>query len=355
MSSNVYVASNNANSTLAGNLTMSFSVYTGQGSRFPVINDAGSDNNEYTKITLHKTDGTKEIVCVVRHDTGTDDFTIGVPGTVVGSTSGRGQEGTSATSWSIGDVVACRPTAAMMEEAVNLGDKISSCDAKTTPVDADAFGISDSAASGAGKKFTWANLRTAIFAYMPTAIAAAASKAAPDDADMLPLYDSAATTTQTKLSWANIKAALVATINTWTAKQIFTGTMKVQQSLEKVTVTAGSPAATANFDWLTQAIQYYTSAGTNNWTLNVRGDGSTSLDSLMATGESITISLWATMTGTPYYSNAMTIDGSSVTPKWLGGVAPSAGDENCINVYAYTITKTGAATFTVIASKTKTT
>ena len=92
MSSLVYVASNNGNSTLAGSLTAlstSFTVYTGQGSRFPVINDGGVDRNQYTKITLQKADGTKETVHVVRHDTGSDSFTIGVPGTVTGSVSGR--------------------------------------------------------------------------------------------------------------------------------------------------------------------------------------------------------------------------------------------------------------------------
>ena len=163
MSSLVYVASNNANSTLAGNLTalsISFSVYTGQGSRFPVINDGGTDNNQYTKVTFQKADGTKEIVNVVRHDTGSDSFTIGVPGTVTGSVSGRGQEGSSATTWSIGDVVACRPTADLMEEAVNLGAKIAASDAKTAIHDDDTFGISDSEASALTKKTTWANIKS---------------------------------------------------------------------------------------------------------------------------------------------------------------------------------------------------
>jgi len=163
MSSLVYVASNNANSTLAGNLTAlstSFSVYTGQGTRFPVINDGGVDNNQYTKITLQKADGTKEIVNVVRHDIGSDAFTIGVPGTVTGSVSGRAQDGSSATTWSIGDVVACRPTADLMEEAVNLGAKIAASDVKTALHDDDTFGLSDSEASALTKKTTWGNIKS---------------------------------------------------------------------------------------------------------------------------------------------------------------------------------------------------
>lgn len=141
---------------------------------------------------------------------------------------------------------------------------------------------------------------------------------------------------------------------TYTAKQTFTATQKVQQALEKITITAGAPAATQHFDFLTQAVEYFTSAGANNWTLNVRGDAGTTLDSLMAAGECATITVEATMTGTPYYASAMTIDGNAVTPKWIGGTAPTSGDASCINIYSYSITKTAAATFTVIASKAKT-
>lgn len=163
MSSLQYVASNFGNTTLAGSLTAlstSFTVYTGQGSRLPVINDGGTDNNQYTQITLQKTDGTKEIVNVVRHDTGSDSCTIGVPGTVTGSVSGRAQDGTSATTWAIGDVVSCRPTASLMEEAVNLGAKIDASDAKTAIHDDDTFGVSDSEASALTKKTTWANIKS---------------------------------------------------------------------------------------------------------------------------------------------------------------------------------------------------
>ena len=232
MSSLVYVASNNANSTLAGNLTAlstSFSVYTGQGTRFPVINDGGVDNNQYTKITLQKADGTKEIVNVVRHDTGSDAFTIGVPGTVTGSVSGRAQEGHSATTWSIGDVVACRPTADLMEEAVNLGAKIVASDAKTAIHDDDTFGLSDSEASALTKKTTWANIKEKMFAAWGALTTAGTSKATPVDADSLAICDSADANATKKLTWVNVKATLktyfdtlygaLATVNVWTKGQ----------------------------------------------------------------------------------------------------------------------------------------
>ena len=73
----------------------------------------------------------------------------------------------------------------------------------------------------------------------------------------------------------------------------------------------------------------------------------------MDTGESLTTAFLVTNTGTPYYNNAVTIDGSSITPEWQGGTAPSAGNANSIDVYSYTIIKTADATFTALAAQTQ--
>jgi len=73
----------------------------------------------------------------------------------------------------------------------------------------------------------------------------------------------------------------------------------------------------------------------------------------MATGESITVAFLVTQGATPYYNNVVQVDGSSVTPKWQGGTAPTSGNASSIDAYVYTIVKTGAATFTVFASQTK--
>ena len=121
-------------------------------------------------------------------------------------------------------------------------------------------------------------------------------------------------------------------------------------ALEKVTISATAASGTINYDLSTQSVLYYTSNATGNWTLNIRGDSGTSLNSLMATGQSMTLAFLATQGSTAYYNSAVTIDGSSVTPKWFGGSAPSAGNANGIDVYTYTIIKTGSATFTALAS-----
>jgi len=150
---------------------------------------------------------------------------------------------------------------------------------------------------------------------------------------------------------AYISAAILAAANTFSGKQTFTNFIKLQRALEKVTITADNPASgDNNYDVLTQSIQYYTTANDTNWGLNVRGDGSNSLDSLMATGEALTIALMVTNTGTPYYQNSFKIDGNAVTPQWLGAAAPSAGTANKRDTYRFTIIKTGSATFIVQAS-----
>jgi hypothetical protein len=73
----------------------------------------------------------------------------------------------------------------------------------------------------------------------------------------------------------------------------------------------------------------------------------------MATGESITVVFLVTQGATAYYNNAVTIDGSSVTPKYQGGTAPTSGNASSIDAYSYTIIKTASATFTVLEAQTQ--
>jgi len=120
------------------------------------------------------------------------------------------------------------------------------------------------------------------------------------------------------------------------------------------TITAGPATGTIDVDVVTSSILIYTSNATGNWTLNVRGNSTTTLDSIMATGEQISVVFETPNGGTAYYPTALTIDGSAPTYiKWLGGTAPSSGNINSNDVYVYTIRKTGAGAFTVLASQNK--
>ena len=125
--------------------------------------------------------------------------------------------------------------------------------------------------------------------------------------------------------------------------------------MERTSVSTSAATSTVTFDVNTAATRYITASATSNWTTNVRGDGSTTLDSIMTTGDSITVALLSTQGSTAYYNTAVQIDAttSGVTLEWQGGTAPAAGNVSGIDVYVYNIIKTASATFTVLASQTK--
>lgn len=120
---------------------------------------------------------------------------------------------------------------------------------------------------------------------------------------------------------------------------------------ERWTVSATSAPATVNFDTLTQGALYYTSNSTSNWTLNVRGDSGTTLNSVLTVGDTITIALLAANGSTPYRHSALQIDGNSQTVLWSGGTAPAAGNASSTDAYSFTIIKTAATpTYVVLGA-----
>ena len=123
---------------------------------------------------------------------------------------------------------------------------------------------------------------------------------------------------------------------------------------ERTTVSATAATGTINFDAATQSVLYYTTNSTANWTLNIRGSSGTTLTSMLATGDAITVVFLATNGATAYYPTVYQIDGSAVTPKWQGGTAPNAGNASSIDSYSLTIIKTASTpTYTVLGSQTK--
>ena len=122
---------------------------------------------------------------------------------------------------------------------------------------------------------------------------------------------------------------------------------------EVATITAAAATGTINYDVNTQSILYYTNDATGNFTVNFRGDGSTTLNSIMDTGDVMTVVFLVTNGSSAKYNNAFQIDGSSITPKNQGGSAYSSGNANSIDAYSYTIIKTGDAAFTMLTSQTQ--
>ena len=148
------------------------------------------------------------------------------------------------------------------------------------------------------------------------------------------------------------------TATTFTATQTFSGStsalaMVLNDAAETCTVSATAATGTINYDVTTQSVLYYTSNAAANWTVNFRASSGTSLNTAMATRPSVTVAFLVTQGTTAYYNSAVQVDGASVTPKWQGGSAPTAGNASSIDTYTYTIIKTGAATFTVLAAQTR--
>lgn len=119
---------------------------------------------------------------------------------------------------------------------------------------------------------------------------------------------------------------------------------------ERTTVSATAATGTINFDVLTQGVLLYTTNASANFTLNFRGNSGTTLSSILSTGDAVSVVFLNTNGSTAYYPTAFQIDGSSVTPKWSGGSAPTSGNASSIDAYSFTIIKTAATpTYTVLA------
>lgn len=130
--------------------------------------------------------------------------------------------------------------------------------------------------------------------------------------------------------------------------------LKITTVREPVLVSATAmSASTVNIDAKTNPTVYYTTNATANGTLNIRSTSSESLDTLLSVGDMITATFMVTNGATPYRPTTFQVDGSSITPKWQGGSAPSSGNANSTDAYTITVLKTASTTFTMFAAQTR--
>jgi hypothetical protein len=160
------------------------------------------------------------------------------------------------------------------------------------------------------------------------------------------------------LSATSFNGAGVFTTLSASSTATFTGSSSTlaavfQDAAEVATVSATAATGTINYDVTTQSVLYYTTNASANWTVNFRASSGTSLNTLMSTGQALTVVFLVSQGATAYYNNAVQIDGASVTPKYQGGTAWTSGNASGIDAYSYTIVKTGSAAFTVFASQTQ--
>jgi len=170
------------------------------------------------------------------------------------------------------------------------------------------------------------------------------------------------TVTNKTIAFADNTLTNVASTNTAqtiTGTKTFAGTSStlaivLNDAAEVATVSATAATGTINYDITTQSVLYYTSNASANWTTNFRASSGTTLNTALATGQSVTVAFLVTQGATAYFNNVVQVDGTAVgvTTRWIGG-APTAGNASGIDSYRYLIIKTGAATFTVLASNTQ--
>ena len=128
------------------------------------------------------------------------------------------------------------------------------------------------------------------------------------------------------------------------------GRLTTNEVIERADVKGDTLTGTPNVNLEDNAVHYYTSNAGANWVFNFRGGVSTTLNSMLATGEVMTVALLTTQGSTAYYATGIQIDGVSQTVKWSNGTAPSSGTASSIEVYSFSIVKTGNATYSVIGS-----
>lgn len=123
---------------------------------------------------------------------------------------------------------------------------------------------------------------------------------------------------------------------------------------ERWSVSATAATGTVAIDVLTANAWAYTIDATGNWTINFRGNSTTSLNSILEVGDSVTVAFSVKMGTTGYRATSHQIDGASVTPLWQGGLAPSSSAiTSGTDLYLYTILKlTSTPTYQVYASVT---
>lgn len=154
---------------------------------------------------------------------------------------------------------------------------------------------------------------------------------------------------------ANTNSTIVArdSSGNFSAGKATLATADINTVVETASIVASASTGTINIDFSTSPTVYYTTSATANWTLNVRGTSTVTLNNTLATGQIATITFMATIGASQFRPTVFQVDGSAVTPRWQGGVAPVSGNANSIDMYTLAILKTGNAAFTVFASQTR--
>tara|TARA_R100000030_G_C3223434_1_gene116490 strand:+ start:147 stop:764 length:618 start_codon:yes stop_codon:yes gene_type:complete len=118
---------------------------------------------------------------------------------------------------------------------------------------------------------------------------------------------------------------------------------------EKVKITAGKLSDNQTINLTNGMVHYFTTAETTTATPNIVS--TTGINTEMATGDVVSVTIITTAAAAGYAAS-VTVDGAGELLKWVGGSAPTTGAASGLDIYTYSIIKTGNGAFTIIGNLT---
>lgn len=142
--------------------------------------------------------------------------------------------------------------------------------------------------------------------------------------------------------------ANITSLGTLTSLNV-SGTTSLYEAIENVAL-IGAQSSPYDFDLLDGSIRYSTANATVSLTINFKGNSTVTCNTFLANGQSVVGTYLMTTGSTGYNVNAVQIDGSPQTIKWVEASVPST-ISNAVTSYTFTIIKTSTTpTYTVLGS-----
>lgn len=122
----------------------------------------------------------------------------------------------------------------------------------------------------------------------------------------------------------------------------------LSQVIETVNVLGAPISSSTTINVSSGSIYFYTANATANWTINITD--TTNLNTTLDAGQAITVVTLVSQGSTARYNTSVSVDGLGPDVFYLDGSAPTQGTPDGIDVYTYTVIKTGDDLFTVLVS-----
>ena len=116
----------------------------------------------------------------------------------------------------------------------------------------------------------------------------------------------------------------------------------------KINTTARNGTQAVNLD--DGMVHYFQSSSTGTWKPNFTMSSGDDINATIAIGDTFSVTMIVNKGNTAHYADTIQVDGSDVSPDWLGGAPTSGGGNNTWDIYHYNIIKIGDDSFKCWAS-----